>query len=341
MLPVRTELIIILPPPQIDAMLSGQLSLEDFVQNVERSSGIERWALWMEISGRLQIAQHASGQQPSGNGTQGNLKKSQEYILPSVKRSTERGPETAKKSNQDELNSLQKDRLLAQSIMKRQLLSTRSTQTTQSDFSSIPFLDDGPSELVLDDSRPDEKSRVVYASPSSSKRHDGVSSSQSSASRTTGGRRLPSGQSSASARRPFSSAMHDAIFGPGSDALAPPPVAALRDAPQSAASGGESRAAAMQLLLQCLRLSRPQLSDVVTHRLKSIVNVDVCRLLFVESGRDGPELVQVRPSLVPARGKSAQPGPRSVRVSESFRVFGRARLGLDTLCPAGLCIRAT
>jgi hypothetical protein len=41
-------------------MLAGHTPLEDFVDVVAAASGMERWALWMEMSGRMQMSLAAS-----------------------------------------------------------------------------------------------------------------------------------------------------------------------------------------------------------------------------------------------------------------------------------------
>ena len=56
---------------------------------------------------------------------------------------------------------MERDRMLAQSIMKKQVQNTRSTQVIDSDFTAIPYFDDGITEIALDSSRPDEMARIV------------------------------------------------------------------------------------------------------------------------------------------------------------------------------------
>ena len=267
-------------------MLSGRVSLEDFVQAVENSSGIERWALWMEITGRLQTAQQTSRHERNLQAEMYSYP-SEHRVLPIVGRNVDRTSVVESKARQDELGSLQRDRMLAQSIMKKKKVGTKSTQTIPSDFPFISSFDNGPSHYT------NENTREVYPNSNTTKRYDVVTSSESGSSRRTSGRRLQSSQSIASVRRSLGSSLRNGAPGdapPSSSSAAP----TTEDMQEGSKHGLEGRAAAMQLLLQCLGLGRAKLSDLVTHRLKSILKVDVCRLLFVESGRDGPELVQVR-----------------------------------------------
>ena len=41
-------------------IIHRKFNVDDVDVTVEKSEGVKRWALWMEISGRLQVAQGAS-----------------------------------------------------------------------------------------------------------------------------------------------------------------------------------------------------------------------------------------------------------------------------------------
>ena len=155
-------------------MLSGEVSLEDFVHKVESSSGMERWALWMEISGRLQIAQQQNDF-PNGVEARTYDKKGADALFPIVSTQNKNNElsklRTAeRRSRIDEIRFMERDRMLAQSIMKKQVQNTRSTQVIDSDFTAIPYFDDGITEIALDSSRPDEMARIVRASSGAASR---------------------------------------------------------------------------------------------------------------------------------------------------------------------------
>jgi hypothetical protein len=291
-------------------MLSGEVSLEDFVQIVETSSGIERWALWMEISGRLQIAQQ---QYDFPNGTHTFEKKGCDALLPTVsqqKKKLSKLRTAERRHRSDEISSMERDRMLAQSLLKKQLLNTRSTQTMESDFASIPFFDDGTTEIVLDSrERPNDMARIVRtsagAAASSRAEHpqpvlsrlDGTGRTSGDSSATgTSGRRAPSGQSATSGRIALGSPAGRA----GRAVLDVPdvPDAAARSEEKMTARVADARVGAMQALCQGLGLGRAKLSDGLVRRLKTVLDVGLCRLLFIETGHDprAPELVQVRQS---------------------------------------------
>jgi hypothetical protein len=165
--------------------------------------------------------------------------------------------------------------------MRKRLLNTISTQTVPSDFCALPFLDETSKEICLDASRPDDRARVVSASPSILR--NGTPGSRPGTSR------LPSGNTVRSGRKGATSAILD---------FEPEPVP--KSVHERIVRGGESRIAAMQLLFQTLGLSRAKMADLLLGRLAGVFDVDLCRLLFVESGHDGPELVHVRcPPLPP------------------------------------------
>ncbi len=292
-------------------MLFGEVSLEDFVQAVENSSGIERWAFWMEISGRLQIAQQ---QYDFPNGTHTLKKKGADALLPMSSSQNKKFWKLRtfeQRHHSDEISSLERDKKLA-SIMKKKLLNTRSTQTTDSDFASIPIFDDGTTDMVLDSrERPNDMARIMTRSagaaasrrgehpqPALSRltgRPTGRTTGTSSAT-VTSGRRAPSGQRATCVQMALGSAaghagraVPDVPDVPGATAMSSEkPVARLADA----------RLGMMQALCQGLGLGRAKLSDGLVRRLKMVLDAGLCRLLFVEAGHDprAPVLVQVRQS---------------------------------------------
>jgi hypothetical protein len=127
----------------------------------------------------------------------------------------------------------------------------------------------------------------------------GRSTAASSATVTlTSGPRALSGQSSTSGRMALGSL--GSAAGRGARALPNGTEASVKSEEKAEARAADARVGAMQALCQGLGLSRAKLSDVLVQRLRAVLDVGLCRILFVETGHDSrtPELVQVRTPLM-------------------------------------------
>ena len=330
-------------------MLCGKVQLEDFVTNIECSSGVERWALWMEIAGRLQIAQHVAANRdaehmfplspaPDGGGAHSSKpvasRPSQQTESPRWQEDLP--PQQARRDDA----TLQRDRLLAQTIMRKRLLSTRSTQTQPADFSAISFLDETLAEGAA------VGARIVPISQGP--KHSG-STPRTPASRQSTDRGMLVPTTPKTPRTPRSSRQlstpghgQDSLNWPGpplQQQLPPPP-------PDESERGRELRMSAMHLLFQFVGQSRAALSDGLVHRMPPVADMEVCRLLFLD-GRP-PELVQVwspsptHEALVPINLTVVEPLTPSIRrprrpyVRSSRHASGDARgpTQARSLCPS-------
>lgn len=112
-------------------MLNGEISLEYFVSLVERSSGMERWSLWMEISGRMQISQSFSRQE--------------EQMVPGEFPGS--GSTARRSGNYFDL-AIEHEKKVARSIMRKSLLCHIETQTEDEDFDE-PFLGDPNLKTIM------------------------------------------------------------------------------------------------------------------------------------------------------------------------------------------------
>lgn len=116
---------------QVEKMLNGEISLEYFVSLVERSSGMERWSLWMEISGRMQISQSFSRQE--------------EQMVPGEFPGS--GSTARRSGNYFDL-AIEHEKKVARSIMRKSLLCHIETQTEDEDFDE-PFLGDPNLKTIM------------------------------------------------------------------------------------------------------------------------------------------------------------------------------------------------
>eukprot|EP00961_Rhodomonas_salina_P180524 2436859-Rhodomonas_salina.1 len=112
---------------QVEKMLNGEISLEYFVSLVERSSGMERWSLWMEISGRMQISQSFSRQEEQMVSA-GLIR---EHAVPGEFPGS--GSTARRSGNYFDL-AIEHEKKVARSIMRKSLLCHIETQTEDEDF---------------------------------------------------------------------------------------------------------------------------------------------------------------------------------------------------------------
>jgi hypothetical protein len=311
--------------PQVDSMLSGEVSLEDFVEVVENSSGIERWAFWMEISGRLQIAQQ---QYDFPNGTHTLKTKGADALLPMVSSQNKKVWKLRtfeQRHHSDEISPLESDKKLA-SNMKKQLLNTRSTQTSDSDFTSIPIFDDGTTDMVLDSrERPNDMARIMPRSAGAAasrrgehpqpalSRLDGTGRitgrttgriTGTSSATVTSGRRAPSGQRATCFQMALGSAAGHA--GRAVPDVPDVPGAAAMSSEKPTARLADARLGVMQALCQGLGLGRAKLSDGLVRRLKMVLDAGLCRLLFGWPRPPGPGVGAGPPKCMPVNARMPQ-----------------------------------